>query len=107
MILKFGKFKGQELSSTPEWYQKWLKMQDWFIMPTIQTQQDNKLYALIENGVIHTGGISLEDAIEMKERHSRCFPECNWEVLPMNAVIGMDKAEGILERHMRISAKYA
>ena len=30
MILKFGKFKGQKLEQTPEWYQKWLNEQEWF-----------------------------------------------------------------------------
>ena len=33
MILKFGKFKGQELITTPVWYQDWLQKQDWFYMP--------------------------------------------------------------------------
>ena len=31
--LKFGKFKGQDFYSTPEWYQKWLLNQDWFKAP--------------------------------------------------------------------------
>ena len=30
MVLKFGKFKGQELSTTPKWYRDWLIKQDWF-----------------------------------------------------------------------------
>lgn len=101
--LKFGKFKGQKFSETPTWYQNWLLKQDWFNAPPIS----NDSYALVENGVIHTGDLTLEDANEMKQRHQNCFPNCIWEVLPMNAVIGMEKAEGILERHMRISAKYA
>ena len=33
MTLKFGKFKGQELSSTPKWYQDWLRQQKWFNQP--------------------------------------------------------------------------
>ena len=33
MILKFGKFKGQELQATPVWYQEWLSNQDWFNQP--------------------------------------------------------------------------
>ncbi len=37
MTLTFGKFKGQELSSTPKWYQNWLAKQDWFTMPSNQT----------------------------------------------------------------------
>ena len=36
MTLTFGKFKGQELSSTPQWYQNWLSKQDWFKMPIKQ-----------------------------------------------------------------------
>jgi hypothetical protein len=36
MTLTFGKFKGQELGSTPQWYQNWLSKQDWFKMPTKQ-----------------------------------------------------------------------
>lgn len=36
MILKFGKFKGQELSSTPEWYQLWLSQQTWFNKPRVK-----------------------------------------------------------------------
>jgi hypothetical protein len=34
--LKFGKFKGQEFSQTPTWYQEWLIKQDWFKIPTKQ-----------------------------------------------------------------------
>ena len=30
MLLKFGKFKGQDFSQTPQWYQNWLLNQDWF-----------------------------------------------------------------------------
>ena len=33
MILKFGKFKGQKLQDTPQWYQKWLNNQEWFNKP--------------------------------------------------------------------------
>jgi hypothetical protein len=33
-ILKFGKFKGQKFSDTPQWYQKWLSKQEWFNQPT-------------------------------------------------------------------------
>jgi hypothetical protein len=107
--LKFGKFKGQKFNETPTWYQQWLLKQEWFKIPVgYNTPVDDKQsYALIENGVIHTDYLTLADATEMKERHSRCFPNCRWEVLPMSEVSFMDKAEGILERHMRISARYA
>lgn len=33
-ILKFGKYKGLEFSSTPKNYQEWLLSQDWFKVPT-------------------------------------------------------------------------
>lgn len=99
-ILKFGKFKGQAFNETPIWYQQWLWNQDWF------NPKQSEDYALVENGVIHTEGLTLEDANEMKQRHHNCFPECIWEVLPMSAVIGMEKAEGILERHKRIAKRY-
>lgn len=29
-ILSFGKFKGQRVCDTPQWYQTWLTKQDWF-----------------------------------------------------------------------------
>ena len=32
-ILKFGKFKGQNFNTTPDWYQSWLLKQDWFKVP--------------------------------------------------------------------------
>ena len=32
-ILKFGKYKGQQFSSTPKSYQEWLLSQDWFKAP--------------------------------------------------------------------------
>jgi len=34
MKLQFGKFKGQNFSDTPEWYQSWLIKQDWFKLTT-------------------------------------------------------------------------
>jgi len=33
MTLRFGKFKGQEFTNTPEWYQEWLLKQYWFKAP--------------------------------------------------------------------------
>jgi hypothetical protein len=32
-ILKFGKYKGENFSNTPKWYQDWLLKQDWFKVP--------------------------------------------------------------------------
>ncbi len=100
--LKFGKYKGQQFLSTPVSYQNWLISQDWFKIPNI----DSKQYALIENGAIHTDGLSYEDAIEMLNRHQNCFPYQNWKVFESSQVVGLDKLEGILQRHARISAKY-
>ena len=37
-ILKFGKYKGQNFSSTPVSYQSWLLKQDWFKLPTQLTE---------------------------------------------------------------------
>ena len=37
-ILKFGKHKGQNFSSTPKSYQEWLLKQDWFKVPNALTQ---------------------------------------------------------------------
>jgi hypothetical protein len=102
-ILKFGRFKGQRFNETPMWYQDWLLKQDWFN----SQQKANDGFALVENGIIHTEDLALEDANEMQRRHKNCFPTHIWEVLPMSAVVGMDKGEGILERHRRISTKYA
>jgi hypothetical protein len=48
-------------------------------------------FALVENGVIHTDNLPLEEADEMKERYQYCFPNNTWEVLPMNAVIRIHK----------------
>ena len=39
-ILKFGKFKGQKLSDTPQWYQDWLLNQDWFKANKVEARYD-------------------------------------------------------------------
>lgn len=106
MLLKFGKFKGQDFSSTPQWYQKWLSQQDWFKTNGSSKPIDNTSYALLECGSIHTEDLDLESANEMLERHAKCFPNSTWVVVPMSTTKGLDKAEGILERHSRISRKY-
>ena len=103
--LKFGKYKGMQFLSTPVSYQNWLLNQDWFKVP-VDAKVD-KRYSLIENGRIHTDDLSYEDATEMLNRHRNCFPMNSWSILESNQVIGMDKAEGILERHARISARYS
>ena len=106
MLLKFGKFKGQELSTTPQWYQKWLNQQDWFKSNEPSKPVDNTSYALLECGSIHTEDLDLHSANEMLERHQRCFPNSTWVVVPMSSINGLDKLEGMLQRHARISAKY-
>ena len=106
MKLKFGKFKGQELSSTPQWYQNWLRNQDWFNYSQSNKASDTTSYALLECGAIHTSDMDLESANEMLERHKRCFPNSTWLVVEISATKGLEKLEGILERHMRISAKH-
>lgn len=106
-ILKFGKFKGQKFSDVPKWYQDWLRKQDWFDSSEISDSNSNKdLYALVENGEIHSDDLSFDDSQEMLKRHSNCFPESMWEILPMSAVAYMEKAEGILQRHARIAKRY-
>jgi hypothetical protein len=106
MKLLFGKFKGQELSSTPQWYQNWLSKQDWFNPNQSKSITSNTSYALLECGSIHTDDLDLDSANEMLERHKRCFPNSTWVVVPMSTTKGLDKLEGMLERHARISAKY-
>jgi hypothetical protein len=32
--LRFGKYKGQQFSSTPKCYQDWLLAQNWFNLPS-------------------------------------------------------------------------
>ena len=45
MILKFGKYKGQQFQNTPKSYQDWLLKQDWFKAPaklnTLENAQKN------------------------------------------------------------------
>jgi hypothetical protein len=43
MILKFGKFKGQDFSAAPVWYQNWLTKQDWFKPQTAVTVAEKRL----------------------------------------------------------------
>lgn len=104
-ILKFGKYKGQQFSSTPTNYQNWLLAQDWFKMPNSTNVE--KTYSLIENGSIHTDDLCYDDAIEMLNRHKSCFPYENWQILECNQTKGLHKSEGILRRHARISARYS
>jgi hypothetical protein len=49
--LKFGKYKGQDFSSTPKSYQEWLLAQNWFKMPITLTplQQAEKQISDLSN----------------------------------------------------------
>ena len=67
MILKFGKFKGQNLSNTPEWYQDWLMKQDWF-KPT-KVVKEKSLYDQLKGWDGHSKrGEAIYDAIFEQEK---------------------------------------
>jgi hypothetical protein len=38
-------------------------------------------WALLENGYVHTDGLSREAAEEMAERHRRFFPDIEWAIM--------------------------
>lgn len=40
----------------------------------------NHRWALMENGYIHTSGLTKKQAEEMLERHSRIFPDIDWSI---------------------------
>ena len=103
-ILKFGKFKGQMFLSTPSSYQNWLLSQDWFKVP--EDAQEIKKYALLESGNLHTDDLSYEDAISCQASGQRCFPSSKWEIVLQSQISSMEKSEGMLERHARISSRY-
>ena len=39
-----------------------------------------KNYTLLENGFVHTTGLTFEEATEMKERHESFFPDIEWSI---------------------------
>ena len=43
MILKFGKYKGQQFEKTPKSYQNWLLNQDWFKKSKIEKSLHKQL----------------------------------------------------------------
>lgn len=61
MILKFGKYKGQQFVSTPKQYQDWLLNQNWFKAPKNSTP----LHRQSLNGWdgYSQSGQAIEDAI--------------------------------------------
>lgn len=64
------------------------------------------LYALVESGSIHTSGLTLDEANEMLERHSRIFDNTQWDVVPMSETKNMEKLVGFLERHRQNAIRY-
>ena len=66
----------------------------------------NTQYVLIEQGSIHTDWLSLDEANEMLERHSRIFPDINWAIAPMSEVKDRERLKGYLERQREIAIKY-
>lgn len=84
-ILKFGKFKGQKFSDTPQWYQKWLLKQDWFkkpaeLNPLGQAQKNiSKLSSQLSGWDGHSKwGEAIYDAIfeEEKMESDRMYCDC-------------------------------
>jgi hypothetical protein len=66
----------------------------------------NTLYALLENGSIHTGDLTLDAAKEMLERHKRIFDTIEWNVVPMSETKGKERLVGFLERHRQNAIRY-
>ena len=69
MILRFGKFKGQKLSDTPQWYQDWLTKQDWFKVPT---QQDKPPHQKLRgwNGYSRRGQAAYDEVFEWEKKQA-------------------------------------
>lgn len=49
MTLTFGKFKGQKLENTPNWYQDWLNKQDWFIKKFKNSVHDDTMFKMAQS----------------------------------------------------------
>ena len=64
------------------------------------------LYALLENGSVHTSNLTLADANEMLERHSRIFDTIQWDIVPMAETKNREKLVGFLERHRQNAIRY-
>jgi hypothetical protein len=71
MLLTFGKFKGQELSNTPTWYQNWLKNQAWFNAP-------KPLYKSLSSWDGHSkNGQAIYDEIFEQEKAQALKQDCS------------------------------
>jgi hypothetical protein len=70
MTLTFGKFKGQELSATPTWYQNWLNHQDWFNAP-------KPTYSALKNWDGHSrSGQAAYDQVFEQEKAQAAKEDC-------------------------------
>ena len=70
--LKFGKFKGQLFSQTPDWYQEWLSKQVWFKMP-----QDKPLHQQLNGWDGYSRkGEAIYDAIFEQEKAEQDADMC-------------------------------
>lgn len=65
MILKFGKYKGQQFENTPKSYQDWLMKQKWFKAPN----QEKPLHQQLKGWDGHSRkGQAVYDAIFEQEK---------------------------------------
>ena len=73
MILRFGKYKGQEFEKTPKSYQDWLMKQSWFKAP----KQEKPLHQQL-NGWdgSERRGQSVYDAIFEQEKAQSLKQDC-------------------------------
>lgn len=73
MTLTFGKFKGQEISNTPKWYQDWLMKQDWFKAP----KQEKPLHQQLNSWDGYSRkGEAVYDAIFEQEKAQALKEDC-------------------------------
>jgi len=73
MKLRFGKYKGQEFTSTPKSYQKWLLSQDWFKAP----KQQKPLHKQLSGWDGHSrNGEAIYDAIFEQEKSQSLKQDC-------------------------------
>lgn len=73
-VLKFGKFKGQEFSNTPSWYQEWLPKQEWFKSPKPLHQQLNGWDGYSRKGE------AIYDAIFEHEKNQALKQDCRMRI---------------------------
>lgn len=73
MTLTFGKFKGQDLSNTPDWYQNWLSNQEWFNANKSEKPLHKKLNGW--NGHSRCGQ-AVYDAIFEQEKQMALKQDC-------------------------------